>query len=415
MIENDHLNKNPQIEDNNNNISNFPAYVITMVHGTFANNAPWINNNSEFSKRIQNNLKHKSIIYSFNWSGKNSHSARLLAGSNLAEHLKNLSFQFPESEQIVIAHSHGGNVALYAIKYLKNPSFKFKVVTMATPFLNVTLNDSKPFLALLPFAVVTVIFPLLLTLPLAFIVLFMNFISNYLPNLGDAGYLLVLGAGLLAIFKISIPSSIKLFKFLKNYNSIIAAKGEQILSKIDLKGFNSYKLLSVIYAGDEAKSWLSSSLFINRKTFYVYKVMNNTAAFFYKYGTHIFFFWMLTAIVLVITQNIFDFNAETSFKFYSLIIFNVVLGLFQLLLWIIPVIWIITLFIKSNPAVYGWESLYHIFLINLNVETKPVHMNSNTIVYESNSSLLKTRTIKHSLIYLDDKIIDDISEWIIKA
>jgi hypothetical protein len=80
----------------------------------------------------------------FCWSGSNTHTARLTAGEDLAVHLRDLIEQFPHAEHFVVAHSHGGNVALYAMKD-KVPTATGKVlqeqiagiVTLATPFVAV--------------------------------------------------------------------------------------------------------------------------------------------------------------------------------------------------------------------------------------------------------------------------------------
>jgi len=52
----------------------------------------------------------------FRWSGQNSHTARAAAASELGELLKKLTQQYPNANIYLIAHSHGGNVALYAIR-----------------------------------------------------------------------------------------------------------------------------------------------------------------------------------------------------------------------------------------------------------------------------------------------------------
>ena len=73
---------------------------------------------------------HKSFI----WSGQNNHRARKEAGVRLRTYLKDIVA--PDVHLYVLAHSHGGNVALYAID---DPELQEKVkgiVFMATPFLH---------------------------------------------------------------------------------------------------------------------------------------------------------------------------------------------------------------------------------------------------------------------------------------
>jgi hypothetical protein len=112
-----------------------PAYVITLVHGTFAQNAEWARPGSEFANLLKDDIQESIIFRSFGWSGANSHDARLAAGKELVEHLKNSIAAFPNSKQLVIAHSHGGNLALHAQGCEGVKGKLAGIVTLGTPFL----------------------------------------------------------------------------------------------------------------------------------------------------------------------------------------------------------------------------------------------------------------------------------------
>jgi hypothetical protein len=84
------------------------------------------------------------------WSGANSIHVRDETARVLAEHLSAEHTEHPQATQLVIAHSHGGNIALRALHHLKkrqapelywaesaNPIF----VTMATPFIEIYQAD----------------------------------------------------------------------------------------------------------------------------------------------------------------------------------------------------------------------------------------------------------------------------------
>src|SRR5262245_21977199 len=51
----------------------------------------------------------------FEWSGDNSHQARMTAASELAAHLRAVADAHRGAAHFVVAHSHGGNVALAAL------------------------------------------------------------------------------------------------------------------------------------------------------------------------------------------------------------------------------------------------------------------------------------------------------------
>lgn len=109
--------------------------IVTTVHGTFASQAKWPLPNSTLSKYLAEKLPCAVEIRPFRWSGRNSFSAREIAAHQLREHISAISKENPEAHQIVIAHSHGGNIALLASDH---DSIKEKVkgiICLSTPFL----------------------------------------------------------------------------------------------------------------------------------------------------------------------------------------------------------------------------------------------------------------------------------------
>jgi hypothetical protein len=83
------------------------------------------------------------------WTGENSIFVRDKIACALAEHLSAEHAEHPEANQLLIAHSHGGNIALRALRHLKqrkgDPSCAERstplVVTLATPFVEVHHAD----------------------------------------------------------------------------------------------------------------------------------------------------------------------------------------------------------------------------------------------------------------------------------
>lgn len=112
-----------------------PSVVITLVHGTFASDAPWTN--SDIAMRAA--LKEAGhMVAPFNWSGKNSHCERRSAAVRLTEHLKDQIALHPGADHWIIAHSHGGNVALHAVHRIGivDDSRRIPIITLATPFIH---------------------------------------------------------------------------------------------------------------------------------------------------------------------------------------------------------------------------------------------------------------------------------------
>lgn len=105
--------------------------IVTLVHGTFANDARWIQSESELSKAL---LSAGCQPEPFAWPGGNSHIARIKAADELAGRLG----KRPGAAQYVIAHSHGGNVALQALQRLRQEGIsieRIRIISLATPFI----------------------------------------------------------------------------------------------------------------------------------------------------------------------------------------------------------------------------------------------------------------------------------------
>jgi hypothetical protein len=116
----------------------------------------WFEEGSPFLGRLGaelGDIPHK--ITPLLWSGANSIFVRDKTAHALAEQLSAEQAQHPEATQLVIAHSHGGNVALRGLHHLKqrntSPSCAESanplVVTLATPFIEVHPADfgRKPY------------------------------------------------------------------------------------------------------------------------------------------------------------------------------------------------------------------------------------------------------------------------------
>jgi hypothetical protein len=156
-----------------------PQLLITLVHGTWPSgffrtffpgiarfkqrvreltrrqrwDPPpfWFEEGSPFLARLSDELRdvpHKITLLL--WTGKNSIHARDEAAHRLATHLSAEHAEHPQATQLIIAHSHGGNIALRALHHLgrhdaselckadlPNPL----VVTLATPFVEVQHAD----------------------------------------------------------------------------------------------------------------------------------------------------------------------------------------------------------------------------------------------------------------------------------
>ncbi|MFP3443087.1 alpha/beta hydrolase, partial [Pantoea sp. SIMBA_133] len=72
----------------------------------------------------------------FNWSGSNSAKARLDAAISLELFLDNLIDEYSASQVFIIAHSHGGNIAMHCLRSTKHKDKISGLFTFSTPFLH---------------------------------------------------------------------------------------------------------------------------------------------------------------------------------------------------------------------------------------------------------------------------------------
>lgn len=111
--------------------------VITLVHGTWARNARWIRHGSSLRRALESGITPQPVIEVFEWSGRNSFSARLEAAKQLSLHLRHIQQRDTLAVQYVVTHSHGGNVALYAAKDQYVRAMLAGIICLATPFVHV--------------------------------------------------------------------------------------------------------------------------------------------------------------------------------------------------------------------------------------------------------------------------------------
>jgi pimeloyl-ACP methyl ester carboxylesterase len=113
-----------------------PSVVVTLVHGTWAQSATWVLPNSALCRMLTETWGGRIALMPLRWSGGNTVRARARAAADLATHIDAVARRFPASNHYVIAHSHGGNVALYALRQRSSVRIS-GLACLSTPFLHV--------------------------------------------------------------------------------------------------------------------------------------------------------------------------------------------------------------------------------------------------------------------------------------
>jgi hypothetical protein len=146
--------------------------VVTLVHGTFGrlpgSDAGWTRDGSLLRQRLDAALGGDVVFLPFRWSGMNWPSARYRAARRLRDHFRATAERYPGRSHYVIAHSHGGNVALYALRDAERAGagaagagaagagVPCGVVCLSTPFIAAQLRPLTLFRLVATYAVVLV-------------------------------------------------------------------------------------------------------------------------------------------------------------------------------------------------------------------------------------------------------------------
>lgn len=118
--------------------------VCILVHGTWAPRASWTKKGSLLRRALEERFGDELVIKRFQWSGRNSHGARVRAGRRLAALIKQTVAQYPGSRIGLVAHSHGGNICIYALQETKEFQGPISaVMCMSTPFLVLKTRDTS--------------------------------------------------------------------------------------------------------------------------------------------------------------------------------------------------------------------------------------------------------------------------------
>jgi pimeloyl-ACP methyl ester carboxylesterase len=113
-----------------------PTLVVTLVHGTWARNAAWLREDSLLCRAILAAFPDQVLRFvPFRWSGHNSVSARFRGAQTLAAKLGAMRREWPEARHVLIGHSHGGFVALSALRGATLDERICGVACLSTPFL----------------------------------------------------------------------------------------------------------------------------------------------------------------------------------------------------------------------------------------------------------------------------------------
>lgn len=113
---------------------------VTLVHGTFARETAWIKPNSTLRRHCEEQCPGGVEFTVFQWDGRNDFTSRRKAADGLLVHITRQIEEKPNANHWIIAHSHGGNIALMAGQHCPaNPGLA-GIICLATPFFDLRVR-----------------------------------------------------------------------------------------------------------------------------------------------------------------------------------------------------------------------------------------------------------------------------------
>jgi pimeloyl-ACP methyl ester carboxylesterase len=425
--------------------------LIITVHGTNAKHAKWTYSGNFVDSLLQENPA--TQISRFCWSGGNSHAKRLKAGNELADYIRKLSKNYPEIKFILIGHSHGGNVIMYALNKLRESNDENrikKVVTLATPYLYMKLRKLNPLIIYSSFFVTLFC---LIELKLGDWKIHTNYLAILMIVIFTLWQLLVL---------ISIFSQRNRWKRFWQYVLILIGKDRDLsileneIADFELRQTKSgtvhqHKHLIIRPVGDEATMALTVSQFLSWANTFLLKLFSNicdnnithvfrpTKEYFIRFGNFyglshsyksestnedfyiaIIRFSVTAPIIVLLCQVIFPNislfieNGSGGEWFLILIISPLVLaGAILCFLGIISTLSLFFLTISALP--FGLDAVFWSLFTQTTVESTPPGLYDVYVHPSDNDKRVdKELDLAHSLIYNDNEIIIRIKGWLLK-
>jgi hypothetical protein len=111
-----------------------PSAIVMLVHGTAAGQAAWTGEDGEIARALKTQFEGAVITVAPKWSGWNLHRARIAAAEQFRQQIREIAKCYPGVPLFIVAHSHGGTVAAYALRDPECERLVNGLALLATPF-----------------------------------------------------------------------------------------------------------------------------------------------------------------------------------------------------------------------------------------------------------------------------------------
>jgi hypothetical protein len=377
-----------QISDRSKDSSFEPKpLVITLVHGTWGSKSKWLEEESTIRKHLETSLKRRVEFVTPRWNGRNVSSARQEAASIVRNQLKENFERYKDAEQYIIAHSHGGNVTLYALEDRDIEQKIAGVICLNTPFISVVRRNTKVILAQL--VVLIGVFPL--------IFLMQNIFTAFEETAFRGAAFL--GIGLSIFIGIVILATILTGNVLAPFASWIYQKRERVIGQLLPSPIERCPIFCLSTAGDEPVAVLGFSEAIANLPYLLMHIIVWPFAFVLAFAAQSLGYIPPLSLVA---------QPPSEAMFSSMFIYA---PGFLIALQVLAVA--ISFAFRGLPLGegIGWRRLFYNLFVRISVSVVPINCrNVHFEAYDGKSS----GVLMHSQIYKDEKAIEIMADWINK-
>ncbi len=379
-----------------------PQYLITLVHGTFARRSAWTQPGSPLRRILHSELDGEALFSVFEWSGLNSHRARLRAAEDLRAFIL-LSFnKYPSHRHVIIAHSHGGNVASYALRDPRIRTGLYALITMGTPFLKCRRRDVVTSIRFLQYAFPSIFLFLIYVLFFGLLVVVTDFL---LPN-GHPAQVPILAITSFGTGVVCIGAWEGLRDAIRtNVRKWAERKQDEVMSRLGLPDLAGVRTFCGVVPGDEAQLLLGTAA----GTAGVLPWMFSRAVLL----TKLVLWGMLVAVIVAFGIDYADgWRSDLLFQILkdglmaSAILASAALAAQLAQLIVVPAL-------RSHPAAFGWEPLLDNFLVDIRTTMYPpcADKQSGAQIFRVDSATKDTW--KHCAIANDHNFAIAVSRWLL--
>jgi len=397
------------------------ACILHLVHGTFAREAEWIQPDSSLAKAVKSRITREVTIAPFIWTGANSHSARQKAGTELAARISDYSQHQPGVPQYIIAHSHGGNVAAYALSKGETSSRVAGVACLGTPFIKAHARDlagSRRLVQWILMAVVLMICLLVIGIStLGFEVAYNPKLvveiaestgpplpsaltdANWAPYFWFGLYLLIAFAIGWGLFRLVV----RLWRFFLQKEIPKVAKLQSELIERLTAVFDNTPLLIINAQNDEAAWWLST---ISRLASTVYRIWKPST--FLLSGIAVLCILMFIPLISLDQSDMSRIGMMGTVAFSALGLFCVSTLLVYLGGWLLCLI--VPAFVRSHALGFGKDDFLQNFIVEISSSVSPersAQMSRETVTVSGSG-------LHHSRLYQEKYVMQLLSVWLEK-